>query len=375
MQKYLYILLLFAGACGPSKPVPPAQPKPMANAERMIYESQTMSVVPEISGGALVNFLSLKSDIVFRLTDSSINANSKIMQWESQVIVVPLAGMSKDIFLCNNAGLQCVSNPAMGLIEGRVYEGMHANNTSTIHVYNKKCDNDGFLRLSIGSSRKNRTPIYPAYKGEDETNVLIVAKVPISQSKATYCGGWWGGRLYSVTDVQIVRLAFAAFNTEQEAKNNFEYYLTKWQEQHTNMFRQSVDCSCERYADTDGDFYSDCIDVCPLDNNKIWSGGVCGCGVSDIDSDHDGVMDCEDPCPNNSFDSSLPCQSYGDDDEDGDVDLNDFAVMQLCLGISSESDSWLKCSKWDWDHNGVVDDVARFKECFSRDKVTSSCIP
>ena len=39
----------------------------------------------------------------------------------------------------------------------------------------------------------------------------------------------------------------------------------------------------------------DC-DGCPDDPEKI-SPGLCGCGVSDIDSDFDTVPDCNDRCP------------------------------------------------------------------------------
>ena len=90
-------------------------------------------------------------------------------------------------------------------------------------------------------------------------------------------------------------------------------------------------CGCgERDDDRDGDNVSDCIDDCPLDPNKVrilnhllrtqssrdfsWSQslptcslvliavqvrpGVCGCGVEDIDTDGDLVLDCLDQCPN-----------------------------------------------------------------------------
>lgn len=38
-------------------------------------------------------------------------------------------------------------------------------------------------------------------------------------------------------------------------------------------------------------------DLCPDDPNKA-SPGICGCGVADIDTDGDGVLDCNDECPN-----------------------------------------------------------------------------
>jgi hypothetical protein len=77
--------------------------------------------------------------------------------------------------------------------------------------------------------------------------------------------------------------------------------------------------------DTDSDEVADCVDACPYDATKTEPGvcgcgvveaanvadcddgcpdddqkrapGECGCGVPDVDSDHDGVLDCNDICP------------------------------------------------------------------------------
>lgn len=48
--------------------------------------------------------------------------------------------------------------------------------------------------------------------------------------------------------------------------------------------------------DSDGDGVLDCQDQCLSDSKKI-TPGACGCGVSDLDSDGDGVFDCADLCP------------------------------------------------------------------------------
>lgn len=42
--------------------------------------------------------------------------------------------------------------------------------------------------------------------------------------------------------------------------------------------------------------YLPCDDQCPRDPSKILP-GVCGCGVPDVDSDHDGSPGCRDACP------------------------------------------------------------------------------
>jgi hypothetical protein len=49
--------------------------------------------------------------------------------------------------------------------------------------------------------------------------------------------------------------------------------------------------------DTDGDGFADCIDVCPTDPGKTTAMGVCGCGSPDVDTDGDNTLDCLDGCP------------------------------------------------------------------------------
>jgi hypothetical protein len=49
-------------------------------------------------------------------------------------------------------------------------------------------------------------------------------------------------------------------------------------------------------VDSDGDSVSDCLDGCPSDPSKL-APGVCGCGVADVDSDGDATLDCNDGCP------------------------------------------------------------------------------
>ncbi len=49
-------------------------------------------------------------------------------------------------------------------------------------------------------------------------------------------------------------------------------------------------------VDSDGDGTVDCLDECPGDPDKVVA-GECGCGVSEVDSDGDGAVDCLDECP------------------------------------------------------------------------------
>ncbi|MEO8183199.1 MAG: LamG domain-containing protein, partial [Deltaproteobacteria bacterium] len=48
--------------------------------------------------------------------------------------------------------------------------------------------------------------------------------------------------------------------------------------------------------DTDGDGMRDCQEECDQDLNKT-APGECGCGLPDVDSDSDGALDCRDECP------------------------------------------------------------------------------
>jgi hypothetical protein len=59
---------------------------------------------------------------------------------------------------------------------------------------------------------------------------------------------------------------------------------------------------------------NDTCDFCPNDPNKK-AAGVCGCGVADSDTDNDGVIDCQDNCPQ----AANPDQADTDGDGIGDA--------------------------------------------------------
>ncbi|MBN1766769.1 MAG: hypothetical protein JW860_16060, partial [Sedimentisphaerales bacterium] len=71
--------------------------------------------------------------------------------------------------------------------------------------------------------------------------------------------------------------------------------------------------------DRDQDGTPDCIDYCPDDPCKV-EDGVCGCGVSDIDSDEDGTPDCFDECPDDPCKEEVGFCGCGVPDEDLDED-------------------------------------------------------
>ena len=52
-------------------------------------------------------------------------------------------------------------------------------------------------------------------------------------------------------------------------------------------------------VDSDGDGVLNCEEECDLNPDKTLP-GVCGCNEPDVDSDGDGVLDCNDGCPTDS---------------------------------------------------------------------------
>ncbi|MBK9631959.1 MAG: hypothetical protein IPO62_12995 [Saprospiraceae bacterium] len=82
------------------------------------------------------------------------------------------------------------------------------------------------------------------------------------------------------------------------------------------------------FVDSDGDGTMDVCDNCPEDPNKT-EPGICGCGTSDVDSDCDGIADCNDICPG------------GDDTVDANGDL--IPDCSQLLDYDEYSDDW-KCA-------------------------------
>jgi hypothetical protein len=60
-------------------------------------------------------------------------------------------------------------------------------------------------------------------------------------------------------------------------------------------------------------------DACPKDPKKT-SPGICGCGVKDVDSDHDGTLDCLDGCPEDAAKTVTGLCGCGHPDTDTDGD-------------------------------------------------------
>lgn len=77
-------------------------------------------------------------------------------------------------------------------------------------------------------------------------------------------------------------------------------------------------------TDTDGDNTGDACDACANDGSKTLP-GICGCGIADIDSDNDGVMDCKDtddvPEDNDTIIADTAVDNDGTPETPGNSDL------------------------------------------------------
>ena len=97
----------------------------------------------------------------------------------------------------------------------------------------------------------------------------------------------------------------------------------------TEVCRCNDGSSVHRLCAANGDSWSRCTcDSCPNDPAKDQP-GICGCGLPDVDTDRDGIMDCVDNCPDTPNPDQTDtdgdgigdiCQAKVDSDQDGIVD-------------------------------------------------------
>ncbi|MBN1873948.1 MAG: VWA domain-containing protein, partial [Anaerolineae bacterium] len=94
-------------------------------------------------------------------------------------------------------------------------------------------------------------------------------------------------------------------------------------------------------------------DICPDDPDKI-EPGDCGCGIPDVDSDGDGILDCEDSCWNDADNDADGDGVCGDMDVcaagDDNVDIDEDGVPDACDDCPVDADN-------DADEDGVCGDV------------------
>ena len=124
------------------------------------------------------------------------------------------------------------------------------------------------------------------------------------------------------------------------------------------LYESVLDTYWAMQVDSDTDGVVDCNDECPDDPLKA-AEGSCGCGVADTDSDGDGTPDCTDMCPRDPDridESECGCGApSGDTDRDGVIDCMDECPFNPALtapgpcgclevGLDSDRDGVLDCA-------------------------------
>jgi hypothetical protein len=126
-------------------------------------------------------------------------------------------------------------------------------------------------------------------------------------------------------------------------------------------------------SDRDGDGYDNAVDNCPVAANP-----------DQQDTDGDRVGDACDSCPGTQAGSRVDANGcrlpfFGDLDDDGDVDQEDFGLFQVCMSGSGAAQTLAACAgaKLDADTDVDQDDTALFLDCFTGPDVpaVADCIP
>jgi hypothetical protein len=123
------------------------------------------------------------------------------------------------------------------------------------------------------------------------------------------------------------------------------------------------ECGCgQSDVDTDADGVADCNDACQEDPHKT-EPGACGCGVPDVDADNDQLFDCEDECPTDAAKSQpgvCGCnvvESLDDGDEDGTPDCVDACPDGEVVSVAHVCGCGLSDDPTDSDGDGTPDCV------------------
>jgi hypothetical protein len=125
--------------------------------------------------------------------------------------------------------------------------------------------------------------------------------------------------------------------------------------------------ACDAEADTDGDQVADACDNCPADPDKT-EPGDCGCGVPDVDANHNCVTDCLEV-------SACVCGQI--DATPGPTGLGDFAVFQVCFGLRAATPQCPQAAFdcCDLEANGWINnsDFATFQVLFGN--ISTNSVP
>jgi len=114
------------------------------------------------------------------------------------------------------------------------------------------------------------------------------------------------------------------------------YDSCRTQAETKNGYQDEDGCPDSAPIDSDGDGTPDTQDGCPYDPNKT-AAGIGGCGVSDKDSDSDGIIDDHDACPDEYGLDNDGCPDDLTPEEKADDDLTtDQIIAQECMNLLNE---------------------------------------
>lgn len=128
---------------------------------------------------------------------------------------------------------------------------------------------------------------------------------------------------------ELLALTFAGTFDAKSTSNESDYVLSDGHGVLTNnagdeFILVPADCSDADGAgpDSDGDGVRDVCDDCPADALKT-EPGICGCGVSDVDSDGDGIPNCNDQGGSDNGNSNTNGNTNDNTDDDNENDNDD----------------------------------------------------
>ncbi len=245
---------------------------------------------------------------------------------------------------CTNASNSTTLNP---VVDAQIRSGTFANTNYGNDAFMGVVGNggdwniEGYVRFDLsaitGVATDAQLRLYVENTGTSPVEVWTGADVDDGWSESTITWNNAPATNQLITTFSSINIGWVSIDissqvqAEQQGNNtltlNFTHrgsdYMALTTREGTNAPELIITQACDG-VDSDGDGVENCNDSCPSDANKT-TPGMCGCGVPDTDSDGDGVADCVDQCPG---------VADIDSDNDGVVDC-----LDVCPGFDDTIDS------------------------------------